>query len=67
MKALKDAAAKAKAFLVLELSAGQMREDVLLSIEHARPVHFYGRMGGMVPTSKEVLDQIMAILGKENG
>jgi 2-oxoglutarate ferredoxin oxidoreductase subunit alpha len=67
MKALKEAAKKAEAFLVLELSAGQMREDVLLSVEHARPVHFYGRMGGMVPTPREVLDQIMAILGKENG
>jgi 2-oxoglutarate ferredoxin oxidoreductase subunit alpha len=66
-KALKDAAKQAKAFLVLELSAGQMLEDVLLSVEHTRPVHFYGRMGGMVPDSREVLAQIMAISGRENG
>jgi len=67
MKALKDIAKKTKAFLVLELSAGQMREDVLLSVEHTRPVHFYGRMGGMVPDSREILGEIMAILGKGNG
>ena len=66
-KALKEVAKRAKAFLVLELSAGQMLEDVLLSVEHTRPVHFYGRMGGMVPEVREVLGEIMAISGKEKG
>lgn len=66
-KALKEVAKRAKAFLVLELSAGQMLEDVLLSVEHTRPVHFYGRMGGMVPEVREVLGEIMAISGKERG
>ena len=66
MKALKDTAKQARAFLVLELSAGQMLEDVLLSVEHAKPVHFYGRMGGMVPGAREILDQILAISGKES-
>ena len=66
-KPLKEAAKQAKAFLVLELSAGQMLEDVLLSVEHTKPVHFYGRMGGMVPEVREVLAEIVAIAGKENG
>ena len=66
MRALKDVAQRAGAFLVVELSAGQMLQDVQLSIEHAKPVHFYGRMGGMVPDAREVLGQILAVFGKES-
>ncbi len=53
-----------KAFLSVELSAGQMVEDVRLAVNGKRPVHFYGRMGGMVPSQKEVLDKIKEILNK---
>ena len=63
VQAFRDVAKHAKAFLVLELSAGQMIEDVKLAIEHKRPVSFYGRMGGMIPKSKEVLDEILSITG----
>jgi 2-oxoglutarate ferredoxin oxidoreductase subunit alpha len=62
-QALMKVAGQAKAFLVLELSAGQMIEDVRLSIEHKKPVSFYGRTGGMIPKSKEVLDEILSITG----
>lgn len=62
-QAFMDVAKHAKAFLVLELSAGQMIEDVKLAVEHKRPVSFYGRMGGMIPKSKEVLDEILSITG----
>jgi 2-oxoglutarate ferredoxin oxidoreductase subunit alpha len=41
--------------LVVELSAGQMVEDVRLAVEGRCPVAFHGRMGGMVPTPDEVL------------
>lgn len=51
-----------KAFLSVELSAGQMVEDVRLSVNGKRPVHFYGRMGGMIPTQKEILEKIKEIL-----
>lgn len=51
-----------KAFLSVELSAGQMVEDVKLSVNGKRPVHFYGRMGGMIPTQQEILDKIKDIL-----
>ncbi len=51
-----------KAFLSVELSAGQMVEDVRLAVNGKCPVHFYGRMGGMVPTQKEILDKIKEIL-----
>ncbi len=53
-----------KAFLSVELNAGQMVEDVRLSVNGKRPVYFYGRMGGMIPTQQEILDQIKQILNK---
>jgi len=50
-----------KAFLDIELNAGQMVEDVRLAVNGKKPVHFYGRMGGNLPTQKEILDQLLAI------
>ena len=50
-----------KAFLDVELSAGQMVEDVRLAVEGRKPVYFYGRMGGNLPTQKEILDKIVEI------
>jgi pyruvate/2-oxoacid:ferredoxin oxidoreductase alpha subunit len=46
-------------FLTVELSNGQLIEDVRLALEGARPVHFYSRVGGMVPTTEELLAQIV--------
>ncbi|HEY9766252.1 MAG TPA: 3-methyl-2-oxobutanoate dehydrogenase subunit beta, partial [Chroococcales cyanobacterium] len=51
-------AQKVKNVLVVELSAGQMIEDVRLSVEGKVPVSFYGRMGGIVPTPNEVTDAL---------
>lgn len=51
-----------KAFLSVEMSAGQMVEDVRLAVNGKRPVHFYGRMGGMVPTQQDILNKIKDIL-----
>ena len=42
--------------VVLEMSAGQMVEDVRLAVEGRTPVLFHGRTGGMVPTPAEVVD-----------
>lgn len=47
-----------KEFLVTELSAGQMVEDVKLTVSDKEKVHFYGRLGGKIPTPKEILQQI---------
>jgi 2-oxoglutarate ferredoxin oxidoreductase subunit alpha len=47
-----------RAILVLEMSAGQMVEDVRLAVEGQAPVFFDGRMGGMVPTPGEVVDAL---------
>lgn len=54
--------AQTKAFLSVEMSAGQMVEDVRLAVNGAKPVHFYGRMGGVIPTQKEILEEIKRIL-----
>ncbi len=61
-KAFEKYADVPKAFLSVELSAGQMVEDVKLSVNGRNKVHFYGRMGGMIPTQQEILDKIKEIL-----
>jgi len=48
-----------KSFLTVELSNGQMVEDVRLAVNGQRPVRFYSRTGGMVPTTDELLEQIL--------
>jgi pyruvate/2-oxoacid:ferredoxin oxidoreductase alpha subunit len=45
----------AKAFAVVELSNGQMVDDVRLALGGSCPVEFYARVGGMVPSAEEVL------------
>jgi len=62
-KALKVAARSAKAFLAVEMSMGQMVDDLRLAIDCSRPVHFFGHTGGIIPTPAEVLGQIENILG----
>ena len=44
--------------LVVELSNGQMVEDVRLALNGQRPVEFYGRVGGNVPSVEELLAKI---------
>jgi 2-oxoglutarate ferredoxin oxidoreductase subunit alpha len=55
VEALRAAARDARAVLVVELSAGQMVEDVRLALAGAVPVFHHGRMGGMVPSPDEVV------------
>lgn len=45
---------EAKNLLTVEMSTGQMVEDVRLAIEGRLPVHFYGRTGGMIPSPAEI-------------
>ena len=60
--AIKRAADQAKQILVVEMSMGQMVDDVRLATECKVPVHFYGRTGGIIPTPKEVLGEIKKLL-----
>ncbi len=57
----KKAADKAKAFLSVEMSMGQMVEDVRLAVNGKKEVYFYGRTGGMVPTPAEIIAKIKEI------
>ena len=58
MEALWEAAEKAKAVLVAELSCGQMVEDVRYAVALRRPVAFYGRVGGIVISPEEIVEQV---------
>jgi 2-oxoglutarate ferredoxin oxidoreductase subunit alpha len=55
---ISKAAEELRIFLTVELSCGQMLEDVKLAISGKAPVLFYGRPGGSVPTVDEILDKI---------
>jgi 2-oxoglutarate ferredoxin oxidoreductase subunit alpha len=55
---LSQLADEARGFLVVEMSAGQMLDDVKIAVAGQCPVEFYGRMGGMVPLPDEVLATI---------
>jgi 2-oxoisovalerate ferredoxin oxidoreductase alpha subunit len=59
-KALAEAAARCRSVMVVELSTGQMVEDVRLALNGRVPVEFYGRAGGNVPRAEEVRDQLLA-------
>jgi pyruvate/2-oxoacid:ferredoxin oxidoreductase alpha subunit len=58
-QALVEAAQKVSKVLVVELSNGQMVEDVRLALNGKVPVEFYGRTGGNVPSVEEVQSQLM--------
>lgn len=62
-KAVIRAAKNARAFLAVEMSTGQMVDDVKLTLNGSRPVYFYGRTGGVIPSPAEVLEQIKLIQG----
>jgi pyruvate/2-oxoacid:ferredoxin oxidoreductase alpha subunit len=57
-KQLASAAMRADRVLVVELSNGQMVEDVRLALDGKRPVEFYGRVGGNVPDVEELFLKI---------
>ncbi len=61
-KRLAELAETADNFLSVELSTGQMVEDVQLAVNGRKPVHFYGRCGGMVPGTEEILKRFDEIL-----
>ncbi len=58
---LKEACKNAKTVLSVEMSMGQMTEDLRLALDCRLPVEFFGRTGGNIPSPAEVLDQIVKI------
>jgi 2-oxoglutarate ferredoxin oxidoreductase subunit alpha len=63
-EALGKAAAGGKPILTVEMSLGQLVEDVRLSVMDKSPVHLVGHCGGVIPTEEEVFAEIKKILGK---
>jgi len=64
-KRIMELSRKASAILTVEMSMGQMVDDVKLAVECRLPVYFYGRTGGMVPTPAAIAQKIMRILKGE--
>jgi 2-oxoglutarate ferredoxin oxidoreductase subunit alpha len=44
------------------MSTGQMVEDVKLALLGKRPIHFYGKTGGLVPSPDDVVEQLRKLL-----
>jgi 2-oxoglutarate ferredoxin oxidoreductase subunit alpha len=61
-QAFAKAAEKVKNILVVEMSLGQMLEDVKLAVCDRTNVHFYSRVGGMVPSYDEIVAQVEKIV-----
>jgi pyruvate/2-oxoacid:ferredoxin oxidoreductase alpha subunit len=55
---LADLAGCVKKMMVVELSNGQMVEDVELAVKGRVPIEFYNRMGGVVPSTEEIISQV---------
>jgi len=53
---------KVKNILCVEMNLGQMLEDVRLSVHDSKPIHFYGRQGGIVPSPEEVIAEVKKLL-----
>lgn len=64
-EAVKEAAKTVACVLTVEMSLGQMVEDVRLAVNGQKPVAFFGRTGGAVPTWREIAGQAQKLLGGE--
>ncbi|MBI9102639.1 MAG: 3-methyl-2-oxobutanoate dehydrogenase subunit VorB [Spirochaetales bacterium] len=62
-KAFEKIGPKTKAVLCVEMSAGQMIDDVKIAVAGRQPVEFYGRSGGIIPVPSEVADAVRKIMG----
>jgi 2-oxoglutarate ferredoxin oxidoreductase subunit alpha len=60
-EAIAKACDKVKGFLTVEMSMGQMLDDVRLAVAGRKPVEFFGRTGGIVPTPAEVVEAVKAM------
>lgn len=54
-QAFRDLAKEGKKFLVVEMSMGQMLQDIRLAVCERSPIRFYYRLGGMVPSYEEIV------------
>lgn len=61
-KVIAETAEKVKKFLTVEMSMGQMVEDVKLAVNGKAEVKFYGRAGGVIPSPEEILNEVKKYL-----
>jgi 2-oxoglutarate ferredoxin oxidoreductase subunit alpha len=54
-----------KNVLTIEMSTAQMNDDVEKAIKGKRPVHFYGRTGGIVPSVEEIKEQVYQLAARK--
>lgn len=62
VEAFNQVADQAKGFLCVEMSTGQLVEDVKLAVEGRAPVYFYGRTGGAVPMPKNIEKRVLQMI-----
>ncbi len=65
-RAVDELADRVKGFLVVEMSNGQMLDDIISIAARRVPVDFYGRMGGMVPYPDEIANAINDLVNGEH-
>lgn len=63
VKAFEQIPATVKSLLSVEMSMGQMVDDVRLAVKCQLPVEFYGRSGGMIPTPEAIVGKVKEMLG----
>jgi hypothetical protein len=56
----------ARVFAVVEMSTGQLIEDVKLALNGSRPVEFLSRVGGNVPSHEEVLALVRELARRDD-
>lgn len=57
-KQIQELAERVKGFLSIEMNSGQMLEDIKLAVEGRTKVEYYGRLGGIIPSPNEVVEQL---------
>ena len=57
-KVISEMASRVKGILVVEMSAGQMVEDVRLAVNGRLKVEHFGRFGGIIPSPVEVVEAL---------
>ncbi len=60
--AIRQAGDRAKKVISIEMSMGQMVEDVKMAMEGTKPVHFFGMAGGLVPSPDDVRKAILDLV-----
>lgn len=61
-KAIAEMSGQVKGMMAVEMSAGQMVEDVLLAVNGKTKVKHYGRMGGVIPTPEEIVEALKQLI-----